>query len=379
MIFLDTEKTVGKTGFYYVIILLLCIAFLCFAEETSNGVRKGLDCTANILIPSLFPFMALSVLMIRCGFSRVCGKLLSPFSKFLFGLNGSAAPVVFLTLIGGFPVGAKGIRTLYDQNLITASEARRMSLFCISAGPAFLITAVGVRMLNNPQTGIVLFVSQTLAVILLGVISRFLPAEKTNEKPSVKAKSEPFSDSIVHSAYDASMSMLQMTALVILFFVWLEILKKVGISNLLQIPFGTFLSHSITQNISEITFEVSSACSSLTASSASPVALAFAVGWGGLCVHFQIFGILKDLTPKKSIFFLFRFLNAVFSAVITAVLLQIFKPTQAVFSNYADTVRYDTATHIVGSFALIATCVLFVLSFKTHRKLKTTAKNIASK
>lgn len=360
-------------------IVLLCIAFLCFAEQTSNGVRKGLDCAANILIPSLFPFMALSVLMIRCGFSQVCGKLLSPLTKLLFGLNCSAAPVIFLMLIGGFPVGAKGIRTLYDQNLITESEAQRMAVFCISAGPAFLITAVGVRMLNNPQTGVILFISQTLSVILLGIFSRFIPMEKTDEKPLVKSKFESFSDSIVHSAYDASMSMLQMTALVVLFFVWLEIFDMIGLSSLLQIPFQIFLPTSITQNISKIIFEVSSACSSLTASAASPVALAFAIGWGGMCVHFQIFGILGDLTPKKSIFFLFRLMNAFFSSGITAVLLQIFKPAQAVFSNYTGAVQYDTATHIVGSFALIATCVLFVLSFKTSRASKTTVKNTALK
>lgn len=352
---------------FYIGIVFICIALLCFARQTAEGVKKGLICTAEILIPSLFPFMVLSVLMIRSGFAQICGQVLSPVTKRLFGLGGAAASVIFLSLIGGFPVGAKGIRTLYNQGLIDKTTARRMGVFCISSGPAFLITAVGVRMLNSPQIGVILFVSQTTAVIILGILARLIPIEKNIK--TQKQTTGPLSDAVVCSAYDAANSMLQMTALVIVFFVVLEILSSLGMITFLKgLP---FLPQSISRNIANILLEVSAACSGLSSSGGvSPIAFAFAVGWGGLCVHFQIFGILGEIAPPKPLFFLFRLLNAILSAGITAVCLRIFQPVQNVFANYTGVVAYNNATHISGSIALIITCVLFVLTLKMPAKRK---------
>lgn len=356
-----------STILFYIGLAFFCVVLLLFAKQTAAGVQKALVCTAEILIPALFPFMVLSVLMIRSGFAQMCGRLLSPVTKGLFGLGGAAAPVIFLSLIGGFPVGAKGIRTLYDQGLIDKTAARRMGVFCISSGPAFLITAVGVRMLKSFQIGILLFAAQTAAVLILGVLARFIPIEK--EIKAQKQTIEPLGDTIVCSAYDAANSMIQMTTLVIVFFVILEILSALGIGELLKgIP---FLPQSMSQNIPNILLEISAACSGLsTAGGVSPTVFAFAVGWGGVCVHFQIFGILKEIAPPKSLFYLFRLLNAVLSAGITALLLQIFQPVQDVFSNYGGTVAYDNATHISGSLALLFTCILFVLTLKIPSKRK---------
>ncbi|MGN0536914.1 MAG: nucleoside recognition domain-containing protein [Acutalibacteraceae bacterium] len=355
------------TALFYIGVMFMCIAILCFARQTAEGVKKALICTVEILIPALFPFMVLSVLMIRSGFAQICGRVLSPITKSLFGLGGAAAPVIFLSLIGGFPVGAKGIRTLYNQGLIDKTTARRMGVFCISSGPAFLITAVGVRMLNSPQIGVILFVSQTTAVIILGVLARLIPIEKNIK--TQEQTTEPFGDAVVCSAYDAANSMIQMMALVIVFFVVLEILSALGVMEFLKgLP---FLPQTISQNIPKILLEVSAACSGLSSSGGvSPIAFAFAVGWGGLCVHFQIFGILGEIAPPKPLFFLFRLLNAVLSASITAVLLRIFQPVQNVFSNYTGVVSYANATHISGSIALLITCVLFVLTLKIPAKRK---------
>ena len=62
---------------------------------------------------------------------------------------------------------------MYETKQISLNQARRMSLFCVGAGPAFLITAVGTVLLGNTKLGIILLVSQLISGLILGIISRF--------------------------------------------------------------------------------------------------------------------------------------------------------------------------------------------------------------
>lgn len=81
----------------------------------TTGALQGLLYCGNILIPSLFPFMVLSTFIVKSGIADALGKFLSPVTKRLFHTDGSVGVVILLGLTGGFPVGAKGVATLYSE------------------------------------------------------------------------------------------------------------------------------------------------------------------------------------------------------------------------------------------------------------------------
>ncbi|MGN0470971.1 MAG: nucleoside recognition domain-containing protein, partial [Acutalibacteraceae bacterium] len=91
-------------------VFLFLAVLLIFPSSSSEGVKNGLNYSANLLLPSLFPFMVLSSFVIRSGFSEFIGKALSPVIKFLFGLPAICSSAIILSFVGGFPVGAQCVQ-----------------------------------------------------------------------------------------------------------------------------------------------------------------------------------------------------------------------------------------------------------------------------
>ena len=145
---------------------------IAFPKAVSDGIITGLENSVNLLVPSLFPFMVLSSFMIRSNAYEYIGKIFFPVAK-IFRLPKSAVSAVVLSFIGGFPVGAKCVKLLYENRKINENEAERMMYFCVCSGPAFLITAVGAMMMGNVMSGVVLYVSQIISGLILGTISGF--------------------------------------------------------------------------------------------------------------------------------------------------------------------------------------------------------------
>lgn len=161
--------------------------------------------------------MVLSSFIIHSGISKFIGKLLQPVIQFLFYLPGSAGSVIIMSMIGGYPVGARGCMSLLKQGAITAKQAQRMLYFCINAGPAFIISVVGSTLLQNTQIGLLLFFSQVAAMLVigitLGIIARFKKEPCHTIIPSEHSSQSP----LVESTLDASKGLMNMSAFVILF------------------------------------------------------------------------------------------------------------------------------------------------------------------
>ena len=67
-------------------------------EYMSRGLRI---CTASV-IPTLFPFMAVSELMVRSGCGAIVGKRLEAPMRTLFGTSGAGAVAILLGAVCGF-------------------------------------------------------------------------------------------------------------------------------------------------------------------------------------------------------------------------------------------------------------------------------------
>ena len=73
-----------------------------------------------------------------------------------------------MSLIGGFPIGAKMTAELYCDGRLTENQAQRLNMFCMNAGPAFTVTAVGVSMLSSRRACGVLPLPAITAIIGFG-------------------------------------------------------------------------------------------------------------------------------------------------------------------------------------------------------------------
>ncbi len=334
-----------------ILVLGLCGLLLIFSKNSCEGAKKGILFCLNVLVPSLFPFMALSGFLINSGISGKIGKPFGKLTKGLFGLNGNFAPIIILSMLGGYPVGAKGIYALFKSGNASEAEAKKAVMFCVCAGPGFVISFVGVSLYKSEEIGIVILASQIISVILLGIIlSRIFKSKNNISYKESTGYLVPISSAIVKSVADSSRGVLAICAFVVIFSSFTAIIDEI-------------INDTLFENLIFCLLEVCEAVN--RASQSSPVeAVAFAVGFGGLCVHFQIFSALGDLKISKLLFFVIRIIQGVITALLTHIWLIFFPIKTTVFSSSS----VDQATTFGGSIfsgiVVIMVAICFLLTLK---------------
>lgn len=329
-------------------------ALLAFPGIAAAGVTQGLSSCANTLIPSLFPFMVLSAYLAESGLASAVGKYLQPVTRFLFRQPGCAAAVILMGFVGGYPAGAKTVSRLLEQGELTREQAARLLCFCVSAGPPFVLTAIGACMLGNPAAGAVLLWSVTLSGLLLGLCTRF----RGSAQPGTKAKkaAPPSGSPFVSSVMGAGRSMAAMCALVVGFSVLLQFLEELGAVRwvarfLLLRGFHPGNSLSLLPFLTEIT----AGCRTGAIAGASLPLFAFALGWGGICVHLQVFSLFREFPLSRWVFRLFRFFHGLLSGVLCWLLLPFFPQAETASS------QWSSQLSAAASAPIPAVIVLFVL------------------
>ena len=282
-----------KNSLPLIIMIFILIGIISNISVASLGAHKGILYCVNTLIPSLFIFMIFTSFIVNSGATQNLSKILNPVTKFLFYLPGCTAPIIILSLIGGYPVGARGAKSLYESKEINTEQLNRLMTFSVNAGPAFIIEIVGNILLKNYKLGCLIFIVQVVLSLSIGIISGILARQKNlnfyfNENVG-KNKKPNISDSLIKSCSDTSKSIIVMSALIVVFYTLIEILK----SSLLT---KDILNHFFTSNDSINNFrtifisilEMTSGCNEVIYKSAPTGIIFFAVGFGGICAHLQI-------------------------------------------------------------------------------------------
>lgn len=262
----------------------LSFFMLVFSKAVQRGVAAGLDIAAKMVIPSLFLFTAAAVFL-----SKVLADNTSTAVK--KGLNGTALTAFLLSLVSGYPVGAKLINELYRDGAVTRERAVKMCIYSTNAGPAFIVSAVGERVLGSKSDGLRLFVCLTVASVLLSVAVELLPSrlfdnlKRKNAQIIPKIQSTPtekryLTDIFVESVMESGQTMLNVCFFVIFF---------AGIGALLQ-ETGFAFSETFRQLL-EVTVGVQD-CNRKTLEKA-----AFLLGFGGVSVIFQVVSAARDVRP----------------------------------------------------------------------------------
>ena len=292
-----------------IFLIIVSIILILSPSMTNKSVKLGMNYCFNLLIPSLFPFMFISSFIVIIAMNMDCNKTINKITKFLFFLPGYTLPLILLSLVGGYPVGAKCAKILFDNKKITVKQLNFIMCFCVNSGPAFIITILGDQILNNRFMGLIIFLIQVILAVLIGIFVGL--KERITDKNfyfennfSENKKEDSISESFVISAKLVSESLIEMCALIVIFSVCIGILNDMGFFKII----GDFLFKKFEFSVLDsgtflISFlEITSACVQSIGYNVSPIILAFAVGFGGLCAHLQIASILKgsDFNFRKS-------------------------------------------------------------------------------
>lgn len=349
-------KCFGKTKVAVIwTVILGCFGILfIFSEECKNGALNGILMSLGILVPSLFPFFILASFISESHIIDLVTPLFSPVSKLLLGLRGVCLAPLLMSLVGGYPVGAKATATLYHNKKISAFEAERLAVICCFSGPGFLITFVGISLLFSRESGIILLLSQIISSVVLCVVSRLIYGKHSDFTEKSEPQKVSVSEALVNSVNSAVKSTAGMCGFVITFAIICNVVTEgLGADNTVcKVSVATL---EITTGVNLLAGEVSlEVISALTA-------------FGGFCVHLQIFRELKEVPFSKIWFYIFRLIQSAVCLLSAKLLLLAFPVTDSVFSTTAEKPELTFYSNITGAIALLITSIVFIISIRNKR------------
>lgn len=254
-------------------------------EIVSSTIINSFYIWFNTLVPSMFPMIVLSNILISYRFTDYIPKFIVNFISKLFNISYNATLVVILSLVSGFPVNAVNIKTAYDQSLITKEEAEHLLLFNHFANPLFVLETVGVIYLGNNKYGIIILITLVLSNVIIGVIfrRRNTPSDK---KYTTNIIDKHFTEVLSSSSKKAIDTLLMVSASVTIFLILSTLISEIFNLNI-------YLT-TVVRSILEMTVGLSSLANT-PIKDIYKVALSTCIlSFGGLSIHLQVISVLDD-------------------------------------------------------------------------------------
>ena len=137
------------------------------AKTALSGAVQGVDLCLRTLIPSLFPFFMISILLTDALLGSNW-KWLNIIGKILNIPQGSET-LLLVGILGGYPAGAQSVTQAWEADTISTSCARRMLGFCSNAGPAFLFGLISFQF-SDLSTAWILWGIHVISALITGTL-----------------------------------------------------------------------------------------------------------------------------------------------------------------------------------------------------------------
>jgi sporulation integral membrane protein YlbJ len=178
--------------------LLLIIVLLTHPDKAFDYAYYGLYNWATRIVPTLFPFMMISSLMINSGADIELGKILEKLLKKLYRFSNYGLYVIFMGFFCGFPMGAKVVSELYEQEKIKKAEANALLSFCNNIGPAYFVGIIIPIIHEFGYSNTIPFLFGMYGIpALYGIAIGFANSEMLSYKPSENPKASASLVSII--------------------------------------------------------------------------------------------------------------------------------------------------------------------------------------
>lgn len=297
------------------------LALILDGKTALAGAQTGIDLCIRTVIPSLFPFFLLSILL-TVTLSGTEITLLKPIGHFL-GIPQGSESILISGFLGGYPVGAQTISSAYSSGVLAKQDADRMLAFCSNAGPAFIFGMVG-NLFPNRSAAFLLWGVHIGSAVLVAMLLPKVPSSSFKQvKKHAICLSEAMGSAVTVMAAVCGWVVIFRVILAFFerWFLWLfPESVQIALTGFLELSNGCCELQQIGDT--KLRFVI---CSAMLA-------------WGGLCVTLQTQSVLKDLSIKP--YLKGKAVQTLFSTILsTAIVLDIFFPVAAFLMLMAGILR----------------------------------------
>lgn len=342
-----------RSFIFQILLLIFCALLILFTDIGTAAAKEAVGRCLNIIIPSLFVFMAVSSIIVKSGAYRILSIPFYPLAKYVFKIPYELFSVMFISNIAGFSVGASMLTQLVRDKKITAKTASVMQCYCYGGGPSFSLGVIGMVIFNDKLTGLIIFLSSVLANLTIALIlNRVYNIKALSEKEKAGFSASDFIECIESSGR----SMLMICALIITFAVALEILT-IPLSSVLE-HMGVYLSEDAAVLIRSV-MEISSVSALKNGSLVYLPIISAIFCYGGICILVQVICTVRN-SYSLSLFFITRLPCAMLAFLYSKGLVYLFADKIKECMAYEQNVVVNL-NNFLPSFCLIL--MIFSLTF----------------
>ena len=295
------------------VVSVLCAGLLVLlsscAADCADAVRNALQLCIFSVVPSLFPFFAVSSLAVSCGLAHDLGRLCAPLMRTVFHLPGCGAAALILGFLGGYPSGVRMASACFHAGLCSEQQAQDIACVCNNTGPAFLIGMCGGGLFGSVRIGVFLYGIHVLSALTAAYLLRpkTCPHEDTASLPAPVLS---FSRALIDTVRSAGVSCLMVSAFVLFFSVILQLLQKTAVLHTISMIAAPYFScmgltaqgtQSFLCGLIELTQGLSGLTSCAGTTVARLTAVCFLCAFGGISVLFQTAAAAQPLHISRCI------------------------------------------------------------------------------
>lgn len=336
-----------------VILLIICLLFLFIFQQTNYiTVKNTITIFLNSVLPSLFPFILFTNILIN---SDIIAYVTSIFKKF-----SNIISVIIVGFLCGYPMGAKITNNYYLDGKISKKQAYFLMSFVNNCNPIFILSTIGICVFNNIYIGLILCISHYLSSLIIGfiyfthnsIIHENLEKSNIFKQNSNKKLHKSFFEIIDESIKSTFIVLGNIFAFILIFNLIFAILENI------------FLKLNISPNIIytlSSMFEVTNGCRLIYLNSTLDINLvtsiiSFALGFSGFSIIFQIYSCIYKAGIKLKYIIKYKLLQGILSFLLTYIILMI-------KNNALKSINFDFLNFNTTSYFILLTSLLFILVY----------------
>ena len=299
------------------ILLTLYLGIFLFPKTIVTSGSMAITIFKERLFPSVFPFFVLSFLLFHLPLRKQLCSLFQPLFSFLFHVSNNGVFVILMSIISGFPSGAKYISLFYQDKALNKEEATFLLSFTHFANPLFILGTCGL-LLKNQVLAFLIFICQLLSNFIIGFLMRPNNVKNdylvTTKEPIV---TDSFLSCLVDAIEQAMGVILFMLGSIMIFMFCSQVICKLY-------PFSDFEKTWIT-GLLDLTSGVSLAAFLPVSSHKIALIMLCFITFGGMSVHLQVIYALEKTDISYFSFLKGRILQTGVACVLFLILSQALK------------------------------------------------------
>lgn len=216
-------------------IVLLFMIMLVSPKAVFSGASEGLLLWFQIILPTLFPFLLVTNLLLATGNMHLINAAFGTILTRIFHVSPNGSFAVVTGFLCGYPMGAKTAADLTTAGYISKEEGRYLLSFCNNSSPVFILNYVVWKTLENDTLLIPSLVILMLSPVLVSFFTRKIYQTRKqltffNLKESGFTKSAWSFQDIDNCIMDSFETLVKVGGYIILFSVFLALFEALPVT-----------------------------------------------------------------------------------------------------------------------------------------------------